>query len=124
MPVMQSGEIYYPLLLRSERHKIGIAAYRDLAFIRNPNRCCRIGGHPPNHLRQAVASVSRFCPDHGQPELQRRTPPQAAAKSPLSGRFSSGGLGEWSETTKSITPSASACQSRSRFAASRTGGQL
>ena len=29
---MQSSEIHYPLLVRSERHKVGIAAYRDLAF--------------------------------------------------------------------------------------------
>ena len=50
-------------------------------------------------------------------------PPQAAPKSPSSSRFSSTVDGEWSETTKSITPSASACQSRSALAASRTGGQ-
>jgi len=35
MPVMQSSEIYDPSLVRSERHQVGIAAYRDLAFTRN-----------------------------------------------------------------------------------------
>ena len=50
-------------------------------------------------------------------------PPQASPKSPTSSRFSSAVHGEWSETTKSITPSASARHSRSALAASRTGGQ-
>ena len=50
-------------------------------------------------------------------------PPQAAPKSPLPGCFSPGGQGEWSEATRSTSPSASPCQSRSRLAASRIGGQ-
>ena len=50
-------------------------------------------------------------------------PPQAAPKSPVSRRLSWGGQGEWSDTTSSMTPSASPCQSRSRFSASRMGGQ-
>ena len=50
-------------------------------------------------------------------------PPQAAAKSPVSGRLRSGVHGEWSETTQSIVPSASARHSASRLAASRIGGQ-
>ena len=37
MPVMQSSEIHYPLLVRSERHKVGIATYRDLTFTWNAN---------------------------------------------------------------------------------------
>ena len=50
-------------------------------------------------------------------------PPHAEKKSPLSNSFIAGIDGEWSDTTMSITPSASACQSRSWLAASRTGGQ-
>ena len=50
-------------------------------------------------------------------------PPHAAPKSPLSSRFSSGVHGEWSDTTQSIVPSASADHSSSRLAASRIGGQ-
>jgi hypothetical protein len=50
-------------------------------------------------------------------------PPQAAAKSPVSRRFSSGVHGEWSLTTHVIRPSASARHSASAFAASRIGGQ-
>ena len=50
-------------------------------------------------------------------------PPQASPKSPTSSRFSAGVHGEWSETTKSITPAANPVHSRSALAASRTGGQ-
>jgi hypothetical protein len=50
-------------------------------------------------------------------------PPQAFTKSPSCRRFISGGQGEWSETTMSIVPSASASQSCSLFSRSRTGGQ-
>jgi len=32
MSVMQSSEIHYPFLVRSERHQVGTAAHRDLAF--------------------------------------------------------------------------------------------
>ena len=37
MPVMQSSEIHCLFRLRSERHQVGIAAYRDLAFTWNAN---------------------------------------------------------------------------------------
>ena len=37
MPVMQSSEIHCPFRLRSERHQVGITAYRDLAFTWNAN---------------------------------------------------------------------------------------
>ena len=37
MPVMQSSEIHCPFLVRSERHQVGITAYRDLAFTWNAN---------------------------------------------------------------------------------------
>lgn len=50
-------------------------------------------------------------------------PPHAWPKSPVSSRFNSGGHGEWSLTTQSMTPSASACHNASRLAASRIGGQ-
>ncbi len=50
-------------------------------------------------------------------------PPQAAPKSPVSLRFSSGGQGEWSDTTQSITPDSSPRHSASRLAAFRIGGQ-
>ena len=50
-------------------------------------------------------------------------PPQAAPKSPLSRCLRSGGQGEWSEATRSSRPSARPRQSRSRFRASRMGGQ-
>ncbi len=47
-------------------------------------------------------------------------PPQAVPKSPV---FSSGVLGEWSETTQSMTLSRRPCHSRSWLAASLMGGQ-
>ena len=50
-------------------------------------------------------------------------PPQATPKSPMSRRLSSAVHGEWSETTQSITPSASPAHSSSRLSASRIGGQ-
>ena len=59
----------------------------------------------------------------GRPSCTEAMPPQAAAKSPVSCRFSSGVHGEWSLTTQVIRPSASAAQSRSALAASRIGGQ-
>ncbi len=49
-------------------------------------------------------------------------PPHARSHRPSTRCFISGGQGEWSVATKSITPSASARHSASRFAASRIGG--
>jgi len=59
----------------------------------------------------------------GSPSCSEEIPPQAAAKSPMSGRFSSGVHGEWSDTMKSIVPSATAAHSSSRLTDSRISGQ-
>ncbi len=58
-----------------------------------------------------------------KPTWSPDTPPHAVPKSPVSRSLSSGVLGEWSLTTQSISPSASARHSRSRLAESRMGGQ-
>ena len=50
-------------------------------------------------------------------------PPHASAKSPVSWRLRSAVHGEWSLTTMSMSPLASAAQRASRLAASRIGGQ-
>ena len=57
------------------------------------------------------------------PSCSDEIPPQAAPKSPVSSRLSSGVDGEWSDTTMSISPSARPCHSSSRLASSRIGGQ-
>jgi hypothetical protein len=50
-------------------------------------------------------------------------PPQAAPKSPEPKDFSSGGQGEWSDTTQSIAPPSSPRHSASRLTESLIGGQ-
>src|SRR5260370_41873245 len=59
----------------------------------------------------------------GNPSWIEEIPPQAVPKSPLRGSFSSGGHGEWSDTTQSIAPDSSPAQRRSRFVTSLIGGQ-
>ena len=59
----------------------------------------------------------------GSPSWTEAMPPQAAPKSPPPRFLSSAVQGEWSETTQSMSPAASAAQSASRLAASRIGGQ-
>lgn len=50
-------------------------------------------------------------------------PPQAVLKSPVSSVLSSATQGEWSETTKSMSPANKADQSWSRLESLRMGGQ-
>ena len=59
----------------------------------------------------------------GRATCSEAMPPQAAPKSPSSSRLRSGVHGEWSLTTRSMSPSASAAHSASRCRASRIGGQ-
>src|SRR4051794_41903508 len=59
----------------------------------------------------------------GSETCSEAIPPHARPKSPTSSRLSSGVHGEWSLTTRSTSPSASAAQSASRCAASRIGGE-
>ncbi|CAM5383750.1 hypothetical protein SGLAM104S_03253 [Streptomyces glaucescens] len=63
--------------------------------------------------RAAVHTAARLS---WRPEM----PPHAVAKSSV---LRSAVDGEWSVTTQSMVPSASACHSRSWLAASRMGGQ-
>src|SRR5215212_824181 len=124
MPVMQSSEIHYPFLIGANATK---PASLPTVIWPLPGMPIEAAGYVDIHRTTSDRLWPRFrasVQTTDSPSCSDEVPPQAAAKSPLSGRLSSGGLGEWSETTKSITPSARACQSRSRFAASRTGGQL
>ena len=59
----------------------------------------------------------------GSPSCSDAMPPHACAKSPLSSALRSAVEGEWSDTTRSIVPSARPAQSASRLASPRTGGQ-
>ena len=59
----------------------------------------------------------------GRASWSEATPPQARPKSPVSRHLRSTVDGEWSETTRSSTPSRSPFHSNSRFADSRIGGQ-
>ncbi len=59
----------------------------------------------------------------GRPNCTDAMPPQACATSPLASSFTSGGAGEWSLTTMSMVPSASAAHSASWSSSPRTGGQ-
>lgn len=62
------------------------------------------------------------------PNCSEDMPPQLRIKLPKSGwpgtsNFISGVLGEWSDTTKFMSPFCTACHSRSWLALSRIGGQ-
>ena len=58
---------------------------------------------------QRVAARRASVQTAGSPTCSEEMPPHAVPKSPLSSRFSSGVHGEWSDTTQSMLPSASAC---------------
>ena len=62
-----------------------------------------------DHVGQAVAALAGpAVHTAGRPSCSEAIPPHATPKSPVSSRLRSGVHGEWSETTQSITPSASA----------------
>jgi hypothetical protein len=74
--------------------------------------------------RRPACARARACDQIAvSPSCSDEIPPQAAPKSPVSSRLSSGVDGEWSDTMMSIMPSARPCHSSSRFASSRIGGQ-
>jgi hypothetical protein len=75
MPVMQSSEIHHPFLVRSERHQVGVAAYRDLAFTgmpveaagyvdihRTTSDICGLGFAPPSRPPTAGAAATKYHP--------------------------------------------------------------
>ena len=96
------------------RTRSASAADRDLALVApGPTRRAGRGGHPARRRRRArCRGRGRSVQTAGSPSWSDAMPPQASAKSPLSRRLSSAVQGEWSLTTKSMSPSTSPSQRR------------
>src|SRR5215212_2711394 len=89
------------------------------------NETCRAGLAQSHFVRSSTVNPRRRASVQmiGSLSCSDAMPPQAFIKSPLSRNFISPGQGEWSDTIKSIVPSARPCHSPSRFSRSRIGGQ-
>ena len=106
-----------PPLLRGERHQVGVLPDGDARPCRgSPASRAGAVGHPPDDVGERdPARPGRRSTPPAAPPAARRSRPRPAPKSPSSSSFRSGVHGEWSLTTRSMSPSASAAHSASRW---------
>ena len=122
--VVQLRDVHRELLVGCEPHQVGVGADLDPALVRQPDPVRR-RGRPSTAPRRSATWPRARAPVHTaeSPSWTEAMPPHAAPKSPPPCCLRSAVHGEWSETTKSMSPAARAAQSASRLAASRIGGQ-
>ena len=118
--VLEFGGVHGEGLVGGEHREVGVAPGFDGTLLRQAHQVGGRGGHPADHVLQAVAAPAGLGPDRGQAQLE--TGDAAPSGGEVVGLQLDGGRRVVGDDA-SIVPSASACHSRSWLAASRIGGQ-